>query len=57
MYTAQGAKSYVSPQLFRKADGTSFGMIAADGGNNNRVFLYNSEDLITYTDETVVALD
>ena len=56
MYTAQGAKAYVSPQIFRKADG-SFGMIAADGGNNNRVFLYNSEDLITYTDETAVTLN
>ena len=56
MYTAQGAKAYVSPQIFRKADG-SFGMIAADGGNNGRVFLYNSEDLITYTGETAVTLD
>ncbi len=56
MYTAQGTKAYVSPQIFRKADGT-FGMIAADGGNNNRVFLYNSENLITYTHETAVALD
>ena len=56
MYTAQGTKTYVSPQIFRKADGT-FGMIAADGGNNNRVFLYNSADLITYTDETAVTLN
>ena len=56
MYTAQGAKAYVSPQIFRKADG-SFGMIAADGGNNGRVFLYNSEDLITYTGDTAVTLD
>ena len=56
MYTAQGAKAYVSPQIFRKADG-SFGMIAADGGNNNRVFLYNSSDLITYTHESAVTLE
>ena len=56
MYTAQGAKAYVSPQVFRKADGT-FGMIAADGGNNSRVFLYNSDDLITYTDEKEVTLN
>lgn len=55
MYTAQGAKAYVSPQVFRKADGT-FGMIAADGGNNNKVFLYNTDDLITYTGETAVTL-
>ena len=56
MYTAKGAKAYVSPQIFRKADGT-FGMIAADGGNNSRVFLYNSDDLITYTDEKEVTLN
>lgn len=56
MYTAQGAKAYVSPQVFRKADRT-FGMIAADGGNNNRVFLYNTDDLITYTGETPVTLN
>lgn len=56
MYTAQGAKAYVSPQVFRKADGT-FGMIAADGGNNNTVFLYDTEDLITYTGESSVTLE
>ena len=55
MYTTVGAKSYVSPQVFRKADG-SFAMIAADGGNNNTVIIYNSEDLTTYTDETTVQL-
>ena len=55
MYTAQGAKAYVSPQVFRKADGT-FGMIAADGGNNSRVFLYDTENLITYKNETQVTL-
>ncbi len=55
MYTAEGTKAYVSPQIFRKADG-SFGMIAADGGNNGKVFLYNSKDLTTYTDETSVTL-
>ena len=55
MYTAEGAKAYVSPYIFRKADGT-FGMAAADGGNNGKVFFYNSEDLTTYTDETEVTL-
>ena len=56
MYTAKGVRAYVSPQVFRKADG-KFGMIAADGGNNNTVFLYDTEDLITYTGETSVTLD
>ena len=55
MYTAEGAKAYVSPYIFRKVDGT-FGMAAADGGNNGKVFFYNSEDLTTYTDETEVTL-
>ena len=52
----RGRKPMCPPQIFRKADGT-FGMIAADGGNNSRVFLYNSEDLITYTDEKEVTLN
>ncbi|HIY31445.1 MAG TPA: family 43 glycosylhydrolase [Candidatus Mediterraneibacter avicola] len=56
MYTAKGVKAYVSPQVFRKADG-KFGMIAADGGNNNTVFLYDTENLITYTGETSVTLN
>ena len=56
MYTAKGVKAYVSPQVFRKADG-KFGMIAADGGNNNTVFLYDTENLVTYTGETSVTLD
>ena len=55
LYTSKGAKAYVSPQIFRKADGT-FGMIAADGGNNGSVLLYDSEDLISYTNERVCAL-
>ena len=31
-------------------------MIAADGGNNGSVLLYDSEDLISYTNERVCAL-
>ena len=55
MYTAEGNKYYVSPVIFRMADG-SFGMAAADGGNNNKVFFYESEDLITYEKEREVTL-
>lgn len=55
MYTAEGNKYYVSPVIFRMADG-SFGMAAADGGNNNKVFFYESEDLITYENERGVTL-
>ena len=56
MYTTVGAKAYVSPQIFRKADGT-FALIAADGGNNNTVILYNTKDLINYTNEKTVQLE
>ncbi len=55
LYTAKGAKAFVSPQIFRKADGT-FGVIAADGGNSGSVLIYDSEDLITYTNEKVCSL-
>lgn len=56
MYTTKGDKAYVSPFIFRKADGTSFGMIAADGGNNGKIFLYDSTDLITYMNEKEATL-
>lgn len=51
LYTAKGAKEYVSPQIFRKADGTSFGMVAANGGTGGSILVYDTEDLITYTGE------
>lgn len=57
MYTAKGAKAYVSPYIFRKADGESFGLIAADGGNNNTLLLYDSEDLITYENERELQIE
>lgn len=48
--SANVAPYYVSPYIFRKADtaDTAFGMIAAVNG---KAVIYDSEDLITYTNE------
>lgn len=40
--------------LFRKADG-SFGLAAPQGKDTKKIYLYDSEDLITYTNETLLA--
>ena len=56
MYTTLGAKAYVSPVLLRKADGDRFAMIAGDGGNNSTILVYDSDDLIDYTNERTVSL-
>lgn len=55
MYTAVGNKAYVSPAIFRKADGNGFGMITSDGGSN-KLLLYDSEDLTTYENERDITL-
>lgn len=41
---------FSSPWIFRKTDGT-FGVTSAIGGGSKEVYLYDSEDLITYTGE------
>jgi len=46
----------VSPVLLRKADGDRFAMIAGDGGNNSTILVYDSDDLIDYTNERTVSL-
>lgn len=45
-----------SPSVFRKADGT-YGLIAGLDNNSNQIFLSDSEDLITYTDDRVIVLN
>ena len=56
MYTALGAKAYAAPALFRMANGTTFGLVAGDGGSNGNILLYTSEDLIDYANERQVTL-
>ena len=56
LYSSVGTKSYVAPQIFQKADG-SFGVIAADGGNSGSVVLYDSKDLITYSNQRIATIE
>ena len=55
LYASKGTKSFGAAQIFRKADG-SFGVVATDGGSNGNLIFFASEDLITYSDETLVAI-
>ena len=55
LYSNQGTRSFSNPQIFRMSDG-SFGVIAADGGNNNKFMLYESKDLITYSSGRMITV-
>ena len=44
---------FTSPYLFRKADG-SFGFTATQSNSKKSVYMYDSEDLLTYTGERMV---
>lgn len=55
LYASKGTKSLSSAQIFRAADG-SFGVVAADGGNNGNLVLFDSEDLITYSNERMISV-
>lgn len=44
-----------APEILRKADG-SFAVVAAYGGNSGTMLVYDSADLITYTNERRVTL-
>ena len=56
LYTALGAKAYAAPALFRMANGTTFGLVAGDGGSNGTILFYTSDDLIDYANERQVTL-
>lgn len=55
LYASAGTKSLSSAQIFRAADG-SFGVVAADGGNNGNLILFDSKDLITYSNERMLSV-
>lgn len=55
LYASKGTKSLSSAQIFRKAD-RSFGVVAADGGNNSNLILFDSADLITYSNERMLSV-
>ena len=44
---------FTSPYLFRKADG-SFGFTATQSNSKKSIYIYDSEDLLTYTGERMV---
>lgn len=54
MYTTKGNKAYVSPVVMRRADGNGFYMLAADG-SSAQLLAYTSDDLISYSNETVIS--
>ena len=45
---------YTGTYLFRKSDGT-FGLVAPQGKNKKSVYLYESEDLLTFTGEKLLS--
>lgn len=45
-----------SPSLFRKADG-SYGLIASDDNNSTEVILYDSSDLLRFTNPRTISLN
>lgn len=47
--------SLVSPYIFRKADGT-YGMIATNNNNYGYIYVYDSKDLINFTNERKLTL-
>lgn len=54
MYTASGNLKYAGPTIMRAKDGDSFYMVAADGGAGE-IFIYTTDDLITYENETAIS--
>lgn len=55
LYSSQGTRSFGAAQIFRKADG-SFGVVAADGTSSGNLVFFDSEDLISYSNEKLVSV-
>ncbi|CAH1208331.1 hypothetical protein PAECIP111892_03091 [Paenibacillus auburnensis] len=51
-----GSGKMASPSLFRKPDGT-FGLIAANGNDDSRVYLFDTDDLTAFTNERLLILN
>jgi GH43 family beta-xylosidase len=49
-----GSSRFANPTLFRLPDG-GYGLIATDNAANGSVFVYRSDDLVTFTDERYVS--
>lgn len=55
LYSSQGTRSFGAAQIFRKADG-SFGVVATDGTSSGNLVFFDSEDLISYSNEKLVSV-
>lgn len=56
LYSTVGTKQMGNPVVFAKADGT-YGLIATDNNKSSYVMLYDSTDLIRFTNERYVKLN
>ncbi|WP_198169746.1 family 43 glycosylhydrolase [Agromyces laixinhei] len=45
-----GTSRFANPTLFRHPDG-SYGMVATDNASNGRIFVYRSDDLVTFSEQ------
>jgi GH43 family beta-xylosidase len=53
LYPTLGAVKFGAPTHFRHPDG-SFGLVATENGTGSRIYIYDSADLISYTNERLV---
>ena len=56
LYPSAGSNKMGSPVIFLKEDGT-FGLAATDDDNSTYIYVYDSEDLITYTNPRYVSVN
>lgn len=55
LFAKGGSKRMANPQIAKTADG--FTVYAADAVDGDKIFVYTSKDLITYSEETIVSRD
>ncbi|WP_143316213.1 family 43 glycosylhydrolase [Clostridium sp. HBUAS56017] len=56
LFPKTGTKHIRDPFLFRKQDG-SFGLLATNNWNDNKIYTWNSNDMINYSDENLVTMN
>ncbi len=54
LYPTLGAQKFGSPEVFRTPDG-EFGLVATQNSAGNRIYVYDSTDLVQYTNQRLVA--
>uniref|UniRef100_UPI003F491C34 family 43 glycosylhydrolase n=1 Tax=Paenarthrobacter nicotinovorans TaxID=29320 RepID=UPI003F491C34 len=53
LYPTLGGTRFGNPELFRKPNGT-FGLVAPSNSTSTQLYVYDSPDLVTYTNERLV---